>query len=152
MTKILKNKYLVTIFRVLFATIFIFAGIEKIADPESFAVSIENYRLVPIWSVNFFAILIPWIEVVAGILLLFGYQIKDNMILLNGLLIIFTIMIIIAVLRGLDINCGCFGTKHAQKVGLYKIIENCITIAIGFIVYYFPNNSFKFLKDDSTND
>ena len=40
------------------------------------------------------------------------------------LLVIFIVAIIISLFRGLDINCGCFGTVDGAKVGLQKILEN----------------------------
>lgn len=146
MNNILSNKYLITLFRVLFALIFIIAGIDKIADPEGFAVTISNYRLLPVPIINLFAIVLPWIEVVAALLLLFGDMLEENIIILNGLLIVFTFMVIIAVIRGLDIHCGCFGTKFGQKVGILKILENLFTITIGFYVLKFSNNSINFFR------
>lgn len=146
MSSILSNKYLVTFCRLAFAIIFLFAGIEKIANPEDFAVSISNYKILPLFSVNIFAILLPWIEIVGAILLIFNLFVEENSLLLNSLLVVFTVMVSIAVLRGLDIDCGCFGTKMGQRVGLLKISENLITIGIGYIVYKFNSNSIPLLK------
>jgi putative oxidoreductase len=40
--------------------------------------SINNYKLLPFPLVNIAAIILPWIEVVAGILLIFGIVVKEN--------------------------------------------------------------------------
>ncbi|MDD3557313.1 MAG: DoxX family membrane protein, partial [Melioribacteraceae bacterium] len=119
------------------ASLFIFSGGTKISVPEEFAVSISNYRLLPIELVNFFAIIIPWIEIITGILLLFGFFVKENSFILTFLLGVFTIMVFIAMIRGLNIECGCFGTKGGQKVGLLKIFENLIYLVIGILIYKF---------------
>lgn len=140
MNKLIKNPYLLCAFRVLIGFIFIFAGVEKIVEQESFAISIENYRILPIALINIVAITLPWVEVVAGILLIFGISIKENIVIINSLLLLFVFLIITAVLRGLDIDCGCFGTADGQKVGLLKILENTGLFISGIFVYIFDNN------------
>lgn len=137
MMNFLSNKYLILTFRILIAFIFIFSGIEKIAAPEKFAEAITNYKLFPIFSVNLIAILIPWLELFVGVILLFGFWVKENSVIINVLLLFFTIIVAIAMFRGLDINCGCFGTKYAQKVGLLKIGENILLIVFTYLLYEF---------------
>ncbi len=133
--KILSNKYLIIFSQILLGAIFIFAGLEKIKNPELFAIEIENYRLFPIALINIIAITLPFLELFTGILLLFGVFPKENAFVITLLLAIFTLMVLIAIIRGLDINCGCFGTAHAEKVGAVKIIQNVILIFIGTIIY-----------------
>ncbi len=134
---LLTNSNFQLFLRIIFASLFIFSGGTKISVPEEFAVSISNYRLLPIELVNFFAIIIPWIEIITGILLLFGFFVKENSFILTFLLGVFTIMVFIAMIRGLNIECGCFGTKGGQKVGLLKILENLIYLVIGILIYKF---------------
>lgn len=134
---LLTNSNFQLFLRIIFASLFIFSGGTKISVPEEFAVSISNYRLLPIELVNFFAIIIPWIEIMTGILLLFGFFVKENSFILTFLLGVFTIMVFIAMIRGLNIECGCFGTKGGQKVGLLKIFENLIYLVIGILIYKF---------------
>lgn len=130
----LTNKYFLFIVRFFIGFIFIFAGTEKIADPASFAEAIANYKIAPTFLINIFAISIPWIEVVTGILFIFGKFVKENAVIYIFLMTIFTLMVFAAVMRGLDINCGCFGTADAQAVGLTKILENIGLILLGIYV------------------
>ena len=135
--ELLSNKYFIIFIRILISFIFIFSGIEKITAPDKFAEAITNYKLFPLFSVNIIAIIIPWLELFAGGILLFGFWGKENAIILNVLLIAFTLLVAVSMFRGLDINCGCFGTKYAQKVGLLKIGENILLIAITYVIYKF---------------
>ena len=48
------------------------AGWVKIEDPQGFAVIIGNYQLVPGPLVNPLAVLLPWIEVLCGVMLIIG--------------------------------------------------------------------------------
>ena len=134
MVKILSNKYFLLLLRLLLALIFIFAAIEKIAIPENFSASISNYKLLPVELIHILAIIIPWIELISGILLLLGISVKENSTIIIFLLIVFTSAIIISLFRGLNIDCGCFGTTYGAQIGLLKVSENILLIIFGFIL------------------
>lgn len=141
--KHLTNKYILWAARFFIGYIFILAGIEKIADPTGFSDSIENYQFLPNMFINFFAIAFPWIEVVSGILIIFNKYVKENSFIFISMMTAFTIMILIAVLRGLDIDCGCFGTNNSQEVGFVKIIENLGLIILGIYVFVYHERTKK---------
>jgi uncharacterized membrane protein YphA (DoxX/SURF4 family) len=145
MNKLFSNKYLLFIIRIVLGFIFIYAGVEKISDPETFAISISNYRLLPIAIINFFAITLPWIELVAGILIVFGISVKENSAIIFSMLLVFTVAIIISLFRGLSIDCGCFG--KGTQIGLLKLGENTLMIIGSFLLVVFGSNIFR-LKSD----
>jgi uncharacterized membrane protein YphA (DoxX/SURF4 family) len=134
MAKIISNKYFLLLLRVLLGLIFIIAATEKIAVPENFSVSIANYKLLPSEFINIPAIIIPWIELISGLLLLLGISVKENSAIMIFLLVVFTITIIISLFRGLNIDCGCFGTTYGEQIGILKISENIILIIFGYIL------------------
>ena len=146
MTKKQIIDYAIAITRIYLALVFILSGLDKINDLNSFAQSIENYKLLPISMVNILAIIIPWIEVVAGGLLLVGIYIRENSIIIFTLLLVFTISIASAVLRNLDIDCGCQGTFDGQKVGMLKIIENVALIIVSVLSIKLPKQVLTFVK------
>ena len=141
--KILNNKYLFLSIRIILGFVFVFAAITKVTDPIGFSQSIYNYKLMPDFTINFLAIAFPWIELVAGILLIFGIAVKENSAILSSLLFVFIIAIIISIARGLNIDCGCFGTVEGSKVGLLKILENTVLLIVGLILMKFDS---KFLS------
>jgi uncharacterized membrane protein YphA (DoxX/SURF4 family) len=141
MNKVLSNTYLLFALRILLGFIFIYAGVEKISDPESFALSISYYRLLPIVTINIFAISLPWIELVAGMLLLFGIAVKENSAIIFSLLTIFTIAIVISLFRGLAIDCGCFG--NSSQIGLFKLGENILMIIGSILLMVFRSDLFR---------
>jgi uncharacterized membrane protein YphA (DoxX/SURF4 family) len=148
MVKILSNKYFLLLLRLLLALVFIFAAVEKIAAPGNFAVSIANYKLLPAEFINIPATVIPWIELISGLLLLFGISVKENSAIITFLLIVFTIAIIISLFRGLNIDCGCFGTIYGSRIGLLKVSENIFQIICGFILIRW-GSSFLALTPDT---
>ena len=137
MRNIFSNKYLQQTLKFVLGLVFIIAGIQKIIDPNAFADSIANYRVFPIFTINFFAITVPWIELVSGILLIFNKHVKENSLLLGSLLLIFIVQVFSALIRGLDFECGCFGTNDATRVGWMKIFENIGLLFIAVIIFFY---------------
>jgi putative oxidoreductase len=109
--------------------VFIFAGATKIVDPAGFAADIGNYRILPHEWINLLAITLPWIEVVVGLLLIAGIWKRANALLITLMLVVFLFAIGQAVVRGLNINCGCFGTVEGRKVGLIAMAEDVAMLA-----------------------
>jgi ABC-type nickel/cobalt efflux system permease component RcnA len=56
---------------------------------------------------------LPWLEIVCGLALIFGFLYRGGLSILTALILIFVGATIAAKARGLDITCGCFG--HASK-------------------------------------
>jgi uncharacterized membrane protein YphA (DoxX/SURF4 family) len=140
MKKLFKNEYFLLFGRILVALVFIYAGAEKISDPKIFSQAIYNYRLLPIESVNIVAITLPWLELISGILLLFGVSVKENSAIIGTLLVIFIIAIFISMIRGLNIDCGCFGKSN--PVGWKKIGENILLFIICIALLAFDSKKF----------
>jgi uncharacterized membrane protein YphA (DoxX/SURF4 family) len=138
--QILNNKYLLLIIRLVLGFVFIYAAVTKISDPNGFSQAIYNYKLLPLFLVNILAIILPWVELSAGFLLVFGVSVKENSAIISGLLIIFILAVLISFFRGLDIECGCFGTVDGSKVGLQKILENVGLLILGIILIKFDSN------------
>ncbi len=100
---------------------FVLAGALKIADPAKFADDVSHYRLVPYALLNLVAILLPWIEVVAGLFVLVGVWLRASACLITCLTALFFGLIVSALARGLNIECGCFGTLGGKHVGLVNL-------------------------------
>ena len=138
MKNLFSNIYLLFLIRLVLGFIFIYAGAEKISNPEAFAISISNYRLLPVSTLNFFAITLPWIELVAGVLIIFGIAVRENSSIFFAMLLVFTTAIIISLFRGLSIDCGCFG--KGSQIGLLKLGENTLMIIGSFLLMVFGSN------------
>jgi uncharacterized membrane protein YphA (DoxX/SURF4 family) len=95
------------------AAVFIYAGALKAFDPVQFANDIDNYKILP-WSVSVaLAFYLPWLEILCGLGLVFRFFYRGALSILTALILVFTLSIIAAKVRGLDITCGCFG--HASQ-------------------------------------
>jgi len=152
MTTFLSNKYLLLIIRLILGALFIYSAVTKIIDIDYFAKSLYNYRLLPEESLNFFALIIPWLEFIVGLLLITGIYVRESALLGTSLMILFIAAIGIALTRGLDIECGCFGTRDGNRVGVLKIIED-VFILLGFIwLSVFGSNFLALTKSNSPEE
>ena len=95
--------------------LFVGACLHKIADPQSFALDIATYDILPLVLVNLAAITLPWVELAAGAMLLAGWRIRAASVLITGMMVVFLGALIIALARGLDMSCGCFASQGAEE-------------------------------------
>ncbi|BCS96127.1 hypothetical protein DSLASN_17590 [Desulfoluna limicola] len=89
--------------------LFVYAGVQKIIDPNGFAKTIYGYGILPGGLVNITAIVLPWVEVLAGGGLLLGVWPASSSGLVSGLLLVFMAAIVFNIARGYTFDCGCFG-------------------------------------------
>jgi hypothetical protein len=47
-----------------------------------------------------------------------------------AILVVFTTAVALALVRGLSVECGCFGTAAAMQTGGVKLIENLAILAL----------------------
>ena len=109
--------------------IFVIAAIPKIADPPSFAHMIYNYRLVPASLINFSALVMPWVELLAGLALILGIWKSAARNVIGILLAIFIIAISINLFRDNAIDCGCFNVADRGKTHEQRIFDMKVDVA-----------------------
>jgi len=125
----------VALLRVALGVVFIVASLDKIQNPQSFADNIANYRVMPYPMINLVAVMLPWIEIVSGFLLVTGIWIRANALVVSGMLVVFSLAILQALLRNLDISCGCFSTDPAaHKMTRWTLYWNLIWLWWGISV------------------
>ena len=93
---------------------FVTAGALKIAHPAGFYSDLLAYE-VPFldFFLRLVAVALPWLEVLCGGALLANFWAETVGFVVAGMCLIFVLMLGQAVLRGLDLNCGCFGAGTA---------------------------------------
>ena len=122
--------------RWLLAIVFLYAGVIKVFNPAAFAGDVANYGMLPFWGVNLLAVVLPVLEVLCALLLIIGKWLRGVSLILIVLNAVFIVAISSAVIRGLDISCGCFGTE-AARVGVKRIIEDILYMAGAVSIYIF---------------
>lgn len=137
--------------RVMIGIVFIYASYTKIIDPDKFARSIENYHFMPFGLENTIAIILPWLELFIGLGLIFGVMIDGASMITGGLLFLFILLVLQAILRGFNIECGC-GLKEGELVGWSKVFENSFLLAASYLVYNQKNRILEIYPKTSLSE
>jgi uncharacterized membrane protein YphA (DoxX/SURF4 family) len=126
--------------RLLLGAIFILASVDKILHPAAFAKIIYNYQLLPDGAVNLTAIMLPWVELLLGLLLMLGLWIPGAVVLSNLLLLIFFGAILFNSARGLDVNCGCFSTTGEAASGapmVWYLLRDGLFLLLALYIFFY---------------
>jgi uncharacterized membrane protein YphA (DoxX/SURF4 family) len=102
------------IVRLALGGIFLYAGFTKIGDPTAFAGAVAAYRILPYFGNYLVAAVLPWFEALCGLLLIVDYRTRAAASWVLILNLVFMAALASAIMRGLDIDCGCF-SKEAEK-------------------------------------
>jgi len=109
-SKSLRRARVRVVVRWVLGSIFVGAGVIKIAHPVDFYSNLLAYDVSgPDWLFRLVAVVFPWLEVACGGLLLAGYWTESVGFLVASMCAVFVFMLGQAVARGLDLKCGCFG-------------------------------------------
>lgn len=127
-----------TLLRLALGGMFLFAAYGKLSNPQTFSESIQAFhfdlsdRLV-LWGTY----AIPWIEVFCGVGLILGLWTRAAAFAYCVGMSVFIAVIVSAIERGLDLNCGCFGKYKlicSGPLGWCKVIENSVLLTLGLVV------------------
>lgn len=100
---------LAVLFRLVVGCIFLISGLAKIADPVRFLLTLREFQLLPRALESFFAVYLPWLELVLGLCMVLGILHRTAALLIAGLNGFFIIAIGSVMARGIEVDCGCFG-------------------------------------------
>jgi uncharacterized membrane protein YphA (DoxX/SURF4 family) len=135
-----KDRTILFVFRFVLGGLFVYAGLVKAPEPLDFAQNIRNYALVG-QSLSFIAaIILPWLEILAGACLVAGIWKRGAALVISGLLVFFVALTVVTMIRGLDIDCGCFGAVD-RKAGLSVILEDLVMLYLGLCLLFPPRTS-----------
>ncbi len=120
MRRLIDNDLLTFFSRLVIGGMFIYASVYKIVEPGEFAKSIWFYHLVPGKLINLMALILPWLELLAGIGLILGALYRGAVVWINAMMILFIIALASTILRGISIDCGCFKAAQAATHSAWK--------------------------------
>ena len=95
--------------RMILGGVFSFSALSKIMAPQALADAIVAFEIIPEGIALEAAIMLIWLELICGIFMLLGIWARATVIVITGMLTLFEIGLISVVVRGIEVNCGCFG-------------------------------------------
>ena len=141
--KCFSHRYTTVGFRVILGAIFIWASLDKISHPEEFIKIVESYKLLPFSLAVIFAVSLPWIELICGLLLIAGTYTRSSALVLTSMLGSFMVAIGINLYRGADLSCGCFDVQTGSNDLWLTFIRDIALIAMGLQILFFDRGSFS---------
>ncbi|MFC1822784.1 MauE/DoxX family redox-associated membrane protein [Thermodesulfobacteriota bacterium] len=136
--KLIMSNWAYRVIRWFLVLVFMYAGMSKLFDPQSLAVVIESYDLVPESGIMPITFILPALEVLAAVGLLF--DVRGSLTAISGLLFLFMIILTYGIWMGLDVDCGCFGPDDPEAEafsGLRTALYRDMVMLAGIFYLYF---------------
>jgi len=106
------------------ALIWIVAGASKLPDLPGFADQVQGYEVLPSFLVPPAAFILPFLEILLGLYLAAGLFVRASALAGTVLFVIFLAAQIQALIRGLKLDCGCFGALSTSTVGPWTLLRD----------------------------
>jgi putative oxidoreductase len=138
MKKAVAHPVLGLLLRIYIGAIFITASMYKINYPGEFAETIASYQILPFWGVNIMALIMPWTELICGLMLVLGLRTRAMAVLAGSMLVVFCVAIVATLARGIPIGCGCF-TSVEDPLSWITLLRDLLWLAMTAQVIWFPS-------------
>jgi len=130
-----RGRILVVVLRFVVASLFLTSSITAISDPTAFATDIDNYRMMPDGLIGPMAVGMPLLELLVALALVTGVHARGAALVASAMLVVFAIAMVQAIVRGIDLDCGCFGHVVETRVSWLTVGRNAVlTLACGLVV------------------
>jgi protein-disulfide isomerase/uncharacterized membrane protein YphA (DoxX/SURF4 family) len=122
------------------AAVWFFAGLAKVREPAAFVRAVRAYDVTPEWLSQAIGYGLPILEICLAVLLVLGLATRAAAIVTAGLLSAFIIGIVQAGIRGIKLECGCFGGggSATQTTYLLDIARDTGLLLISIYLIVFP--------------
>lgn len=124
------------------AAVALAAGLAKFGDLPASVRAVRAYELVPETAAVLLGNGLPMVEIILGVLLLTGLLTRVSAGLFGLLMVAFTAGIVSAWVRGLAIDCGCFGgggpVEPDQTAYLGDILRDLLFVAGAVFLVRWP--------------
>jgi hypothetical protein len=138
---ILNNSWIELAARWILGGMFVYASYNKVLAPAVFAKIIYGYGLFPAMFINLIAIIVPFLELVAGLALIIGFYPRSAALIVNAMLLVFITALSINLIRGHEFDCGCFSINASTQESYAGplIIRDFLILALGVHVFFYRN-------------
>jgi uncharacterized membrane protein YphA (DoxX/SURF4 family) len=145
-TALVRNPRVHLLLRLLLGGFFVYASLDKIWSPASFARIVYQWQVVGPVPSNLVAVTLPWIELLAGLLLIADLARRESALVIALLLVVFILAAGSVMARGIDVaNCGCVSVSKAETpsawpppwtkgVGWFLVTRNLVFLGASLVL------------------
>jgi uncharacterized membrane protein YphA (DoxX/SURF4 family) len=102
--------------------------------------------MLPEGFINFMALTLPWLEIICGVLIVLGVFVRGSALLIGFMLFIFIVAISFALVRGLDISCGCFSQTGGHGMAVDLLIRDILMFVGALMVMFYAGPAFSLAR------
>jgi putative oxidoreductase len=136
MSGFLSNRWVIGALRMSIGAVFVYAGVMKWMDPAQFADNIASFRILPDSAINVLAMGLPPTEILAGLMMIFGWHHLTANLAILMLTAIFAVALAQGLARGLQIDCGCFGVGEPSPIKTWiSLGRDILLFAVSLMIY-----------------
>jgi len=125
---ILTGRVLNLLLRLGIGGLFLYAAFPKVMNPAAFAIAVRGYKIVPFSLSNLAALAMSWGEVAAAVMLILGILTRKAAAAIFILLVVFIVAIATTLVRGMVVDCGCFG-EGSSATSWLLVVRNVLLLA-----------------------
>jgi len=111
--------------------ILIIFGIMKLYNLSKFVKIFGKYDIISN-KFNLYGYLYPFIEILLGILILKNYYINPTLNFIIILMIISIISVILSLIKGEKLRCGCLGSFFHMPLSYVTLFENILMLIMSY--------------------
>ncbi len=130
MKNFIQTKRFQLILRIVLGLFLSFSGMAKIMDLTAFGKAVNSFGILPADWVVLVTIIIPYLELVLGLMLLLNFYAKSAYVTALTMLIVFTALSAYKYFSGDISDCGCFGKLLQRKTDEKLLIENALLMVL----------------------
>jgi uncharacterized membrane protein YphA (DoxX/SURF4 family) len=125
---------ILALLRIGLGALFVYSAATKLPDMASLADSVSNYRLLPGVLVPLFSVALVGMELLAGLSLVVGVAARAAACWIALMLFAFIAALSQALIRGIDLSCGCFGSTDVEPVSWALVGRDALMLAAALIL------------------
>jgi uncharacterized membrane protein YphA (DoxX/SURF4 family) len=136
-----RNRYVILVFRLILAGFFLTSAYGKLVDIERYSVdAVYNFGILPMFLARPFGWVMPFIELLCGLGLLFGVLTRLSALGIALMSLSFFIAKAIVLSQGRSIECGCFGAV-IDTLASVTIFMDLPMVALALLILFAPSHS-----------
>mgnify|MGYP006268389193 CR=1 FL=1 len=152
--KRLENAWFGLVARLVLGAVLFLAGWLKAFKFDEAQMAVRAYEVLPISIANVLGVILPWFEIAIALLLILGVAVRSAALSSALLMLLFIAAITQAGIRGLSIDCGCFGGGGQVEPGKTKYLQEIARdfglFLLALYLYRYPATKFAIERVSTT--
>jgi len=133
--------------RILVGLFFLFGGVVKLLDLQSFRDAVVMFDVIPKQFINIATVTIPSAELICGLALLLNSFKRASLSILTFLVAVFITAIAVNLLKGRTFECGCLGfLKITDNISWFSVLFDGGILTVIVLLFIREPSTFSYFE------